>query len=106
MKFQDFSFRIFIIFDNKCANKGFLTVFGFSALIFNNFTQNYLLFDTGDNSDILIHNINKFNISTSKINKIIISHNHYDHTGGLSGISQKNSKIKTFIPEYNKKQFE
>ena len=105
MKFQDFSYKIFIVFDNICANNGYLTDFGFSALIFNKFTQNYLLFDTGDNSDTLIHNINKSDINVLKINKIIISHNHFDHAGGLSGLLKINPKIETFVPYDNREYF-
>ena len=44
---SDFSFEIKIVYDNRCHEKDFLTGFGFSALIYNNFTGNYLLFDTG-----------------------------------------------------------
>jgi len=105
MKFQDFSFKIIVVFDNRCAKSGYLTGFGFSALIFNNFTQNYLMFDTGNNGNILVHNINKLNISIKNINKIIISHNHSDHTGGLGEILRRNSNCATFVPNDNKNYF-
>ena len=41
-----------------------------------------ILFDCGY-SDIFIKNAKKMNIDLSKVNKIIISHGHNDHTGGL-----------------------
>ena len=94
------SFDIRIAIDNKCALDGFLTNFGFSALIFNHFTQNIILFDTGGNGNILIHNISKFNVQIKDIKKIIISHDHFDHTGGLSVILKRNPDIDVFIP-YN-----
>ena len=74
MTIRDFSFTITNVFDNICAKDSYLTGFGFSTLIFNNFTQNYLLFDTGDNGNILVHNINKTNID-NLINKTNMSIN-------------------------------
>ncbi|GAH23087.1 unnamed protein product, partial [marine sediment metagenome] len=57
---SDFSnnFEIKIVYDDICAQPGFLMGFGFSALIFNNLSKTHLLFDTGGKGDILIHNIN------------------------------------------------
>ena len=59
MSENSLSFRIYIVFDNRCEKQGFLTGFGFSALIYNNFTKNYLLFDTGGNAEVLFYNIKK-----------------------------------------------
>ena len=93
-----FSFRIYIVFDNKCAEKDFLTGFGFSTLIFNSFTNNYLLFDTGGNAQVLLHNLKKFDVNAVDIKTIIISHNHHDHAGGLEGIFRENPNIKVYVP--------
>jgi 7,8-dihydropterin-6-yl-methyl-4-(beta-D-ribofuranosyl)aminobenzene 5'-phosphate synthase len=102
----NFSFDIKIVYDNKCVNEGFLPGFGFSALIYNSFTENYILFDTGGNSRTLIHNINKFNINISEIAKVIISHNHGDHAGGLDGIYDLNPNIAIFIPIAHQKAYQ
>lgn len=101
----NFSFEINIVFDNKCPNPGFLTGFGFSTLIYNRFTDNFSLFDTGGNANILIHNIRKFNVDILDIKNVIISHNHHDHAGGLEGILQINPKIKIFVPINDLKSF-
>ena len=92
------SFEIDIVFDDKCPKQGFLPGFGFSVLIYNYYTGNYSLFDTGGNGDVLVHNINKFNVEISKIKNVIISHNHHDHAGGLARILQKNPSIKVYVP--------
>jgi len=94
----NFSFDIKIVFDDKCPKPGFLPGFGFSVLIFNNFTKNFSLFDTGGNSNILIHNIRKFNIDITSIKNVIISHNHHDHAGGLARILQINSFVNVYVP--------
>lgn len=92
------SFDISIVFDNKCVDEGFRSGFGFSALIYNKFNNRYLLFDTGGNSDVLIYNIKEIGINISHIEKIILSHNHFDHTGGLSGFYAQNPNIELYIP--------
>ena len=102
---SDFSFEIKIVYDDICAQPGFLTGFGFSALIYNNLSKTHLLFDTGSKDDILIHNINKFNITVPEIKKVIISHNHYDHTGGLKEIYQINHDIEVYVPLHAVKSF-
>ncbi|MFX1410766.1 MAG: MBL fold metallo-hydrolase [Promethearchaeota archaeon] len=102
----DLSFEISITYDNKCLEEGFLPGFGFSSLIYNHFTGNYLLFDTGGKSNILIHNIRRFNIDISQIKKVIISHNHHDHMGGLEEIQKFNPKMEIYVPIDNLKAYE
>ncbi|MFX1501511.1 MAG: MBL fold metallo-hydrolase [Promethearchaeota archaeon] len=99
------SFEIYIVFDNKCHKPDFLPGFGFSVLIYNCFTENFTLFDTGGNGDILIHNIKKFNVDISAIRNIVISHAHFDHAGGLVNILQINPNIKVYVPNDEEKGF-
>jgi 7,8-dihydropterin-6-yl-methyl-4-(beta-D-ribofuranosyl)aminobenzene 5'-phosphate synthase len=98
---SNYSFQINIVFDNKCVEEGFLPGFGFSALIYNFSSEKYILFDTGGNSRTLLHNINKFNVKISSIKKVVISHNHGDHAGGLEGIYKLNPNIEIYVPIAN-----
>ena len=41
-----------------------------------------ILFDTGY-STVIIENAKKMNINLNDVNKLVISHGHDDHTGGL-----------------------
>ncbi len=99
------SFEINIVYDDKCPKSGFLTGFGFSSLIYNYFTGNFSLFDTGGNGTILIHNIKEFNVDLSEIKNVIISHNHHDHAGGLAKILQNNPLIDVYVPIDDLKSF-
>ncbi|TXT54674.1 MAG: hypothetical protein BAJALOKI2v1_750008 [Promethearchaeota archaeon] len=98
-------FDVFIVFDNKCSKPGFLEGFGFSALIYNHITKNYLLFDTGDNGSKLLKNINKFDVSIDDIQTIIISHSHYDHAGGLKDLYYLRKDLNIYVPVKNEKSF-
>jgi len=99
------SFEIYIVFDDKCPKSGFLTGFGFSALIYNYFTEKFSLFDTGGNGNILIHNIKEFKVNISDIKNVIISHNHHDHAGGLVEILQINPSVNIYVPIDDLKAF-
>jgi 7,8-dihydropterin-6-yl-methyl-4-(beta-D-ribofuranosyl)aminobenzene 5'-phosphate synthase len=77
------SFDVKIIYGNRKEKEKFLTDFGFSALIYSYMTESYILFDTGTDGAILINNLKEFGVETSSIKKIVISHNHREHSGGL-----------------------
>jgi len=68
-----------------------------------------ILFDTGY-SDIFIENAKRMNIDLNNINKVIISHGHNDHTGGLKYLSKniKNKNIELIAHPhcFDKKYFE
>ena len=95
------SFEVKIVFENTVSNGNFMPGYGFAALIYNHFTENYLLFDTGENKEALLHNLNQFNVDVSEIQKVIISHNHIENCGGLDGFYEENPHIDIYVPEEN-----
>jgi 7,8-dihydropterin-6-yl-methyl-4-(beta-D-ribofuranosyl)aminobenzene 5'-phosphate synthase len=42
-----------------------------------------VLFDTGQSPDVLAHNLNEAGIRLEQVTHVVLSHGHYDHTGGL-----------------------
>jgi len=52
---------------------------GFSALVEGE-NISRILFDTGANGNILLSNMEKLNIDPITIDKVFISHAHFDHT--------------------------
>ncbi|MFX0198220.1 MAG: MBL fold metallo-hydrolase [Candidatus Hodarchaeota archaeon] len=50
---------------------------------FENGRKLTILLDAGLTGDVLLHNAKKLNINLSKIDALVISHGHLDHTGGL-----------------------
>ena len=75
--------KLTIVYDNEVFKKGLglRSDWGFSCLIQNN--EESILFDCGAKGDILINNMRKLEIEPRNINKIVISHEHWDHNGGL-----------------------
>ncbi|MBN1898183.1 MAG: MBL fold metallo-hydrolase [Spirochaetes bacterium] len=69
--------EIKILYDNRTKDN-FNAGWGFSCLINSN-----ILFDTGESADPLLRNLKKMDIKVNDIESIIISHDHWDHTGGL-----------------------
>lgn len=47
--------------------------------------ENIILFDTGP-GDMILENAVRLGVDLSKIDKIVLSHGHYDHTGGLQAV--------------------
>jgi len=88
--------KITILYDNYIFSEGTKSDWGFACLIEG--TEKTILFDTGTKSDILWYNIEKLNADLSKVEQIVISHNHGDHTGGLQSVLEKNSEVSVFLP--------
>jgi len=84
------------VYDNYQVDPDLKTAWGFGCII--NTSAEQILFDTGGDSEILLFNMEKMNIDPKSINKVIISHIHGDHVGGLEGFLEKNSNVTVFIP--------
>jgi len=85
-------FKITVLSENNSGNSNLESEHGISFLIEIN-DERYL-FDTGA-SEVFCNNANKLNINCSDLTGVILSHGHYDHTGGLDQINDK----KVYIHE-------
>ncbi len=72
--------RITIIYDNYAAREGVQTDWGFAALI--EYGGETILFDTGTQGSILLSNAAALEVDLSRIDRLVFSHEHQDHTGG------------------------
>src|SRR3990172_6002964 len=89
--------RITIIYDNNPMIEGLQTDWGFACLVEVGKTK--LLFDTGDNGNILLSNMARLGIDPKSIDFIFLSHFHHDHTGGLSEFLKKNPDVTIYYPQ-------
>ncbi len=84
------------VYDNLRLVKELKTSWGFGSVVKTPYET--LLFDTGGDSEILLFNMKKLEIDPRSIDKVIISHIHADHVGGLKGFLEKNNNVTVFIP--------
>lgn len=88
-------FRFTVIYDNR-AEDGFTGSWGFAALVETN--SETLLFDTGWDGYLLLKHMKRLSIEPARIGKLIISHQHWDHIGGLPEILQASPGIEVYVP--------
>lgn len=55
-----------------------------------------VLFDTGQGL-VLPHNVGRMNVDLGRADSIVLSHGHYDHTGGLSWALGRASRARLFL---------
>lgn len=89
--------KITIVYDNCLAKAGLKKGWGFSALIEAANTP-LILFDTGNEGAALLDNMKQLGIDPTQIGRIVISHAHGDHTGGLADILEVNSHARIYLP--------
>lgn len=88
--------RFTILYDNYLHKEGTRADWGFSCLIEG--TEKTILFDTGTQPQILLHNVDAMGIALKNVAQIVISHEHGDHTGGLSAVLERNPEVTVFFP--------
>ncbi len=89
--------KINIVYDNEMRRKELKADWGFACIV--DAEGRRILFDTGANGLILLDNMANLGLSPSSVDEIFISHDHWDHIGGLSEfIKARGSKIKVYIP--------
>jgi len=86
-----------IIYDNYTKTDGLASDWGFSLIISG--LKSVVLFDTGADPDIFESNFKKMNLDASKVDFLVLSHEHDDHTGGIPGFVRMKKNIPVIIPE-------
>jgi 7,8-dihydropterin-6-yl-methyl-4-(beta-D-ribofuranosyl)aminobenzene 5'-phosphate synthase len=78
--------RITTLSENTAGRRGLLGEWGLSVLLETG--ESNILFDCGQTIST-VHNADALNIDLTKVNRIVLSHGHYDHTGGLHDVLKR-----------------
>ncbi len=80
------------LIDNNCCRENCVAEHGLSILL--DFRGHRILFDTGQTA--LAHNAHALAIDLRSTDAIVISHGHYDHTGGLAWAMRVAAEAKLY----------
>ena len=70
---------------------------GYSALVEHGGKR--ILFDTGNNPEIFAQNVKAAGVDLMKLDFVVISHRHLDHTAGLTYLLSVNPNVKIYAPK-------
>jgi 7,8-dihydropterin-6-yl-methyl-4-(beta-D-ribofuranosyl)aminobenzene 5'-phosphate synthase len=88
------SLTITVVYDNVTSREDLQPGWGFSSLIQG--LEKTILFDTGADGPTLLSNMRALNLSPEAIDAVVLSHQHGDHTGGLSDLLQAHSDLTVY----------
>lgn len=94
--------RIVTLIENTKGNKDCCYEHGLSLYIETQ--QNKILFDTGA-SGIFTKNAELSDIDLQQVNRCVLSHGHYDHTGGVLAFHEINKDAKIYMSQYADREF-
>jgi len=83
--------KIKVIFDKAASDKQLKTGWGISFLV-----DEKILFDTGEKGEWLFDNMRDLGVDINKIDAVVISHDHWDHWGGLWDLLAQRAGLKVY----------
>lgn len=89
--------RVTILYDAFGKSNKLTKDWGFAALV--EYGGKRILFDTGNNADIFARNVMALGVDLKKLDFVVISHRHADHTSGLSFLLNVNPTVTIYTPD-------
>ena len=91
--------RVTILYDafGKPGPANLTKDWGYSALV--EYGGKRILFDTGNNPKIFAHNVKALGVDLNKLDFVVISHRHADHTSGITYLLSVNPSVKIYTPD-------
>jgi 7,8-dihydropterin-6-yl-methyl-4-(beta-D-ribofuranosyl)aminobenzene 5'-phosphate synthase len=89
--------QITILYDAFGKDPAMQKDWGYAALV--EYGGRRILFDSGNNPEILAQNAKAKGIDLSKLDFVVMSHRHGDHMGGLAYLLKVNPKVMIYAPK-------
>lgn len=93
---QESAARITTLFEAFGKPSNLKRGWGYSSLI--EYRGRRILFDTGGRLADFAYNVNALGIDLKKLDFVVISHRHNDHTAGLNHVLRENPSVKIYVP--------
>lgn len=90
------SLKVTILYDNEVYRQGLRADWGFACLVEGG--GRTVLFDTGADGAILLENMSILGVDPLIVDMVVISHDHWDHTGGLRDFLARNGRVPVYVP--------
>jgi 7,8-dihydropterin-6-yl-methyl-4-(beta-D-ribofuranosyl)aminobenzene 5'-phosphate synthase len=87
---------ITVVYDNSAYKEGLETGWGFSCIVTG--AEKTILFDTG-RDDAVVRNMQELGISPERVDAVVLSHIHPDHTGGLESFLERRPDVAVYLPK-------
>jgi 7,8-dihydropterin-6-yl-methyl-4-(beta-D-ribofuranosyl)aminobenzene 5'-phosphate synthase len=89
--------RVTVLYDAFGAPSPLVRDWGFAALV--EYGGRRVLFDTGNNGEAFAANVKQLNVDLSRLDAVVISHRHGDHTSGLHHLLSVNPAVTIYAPQ-------
>ena len=89
--------RLTVLYDAFGRDPALQKDWGYSALI--EVAGRCILFDTGNNADVLAKNTQARGVDLSKVDFVVMSHRHGDHMGGMAHLLSVNPRVLIYAPK-------
>ena len=89
--------RVTILYDAFGQKPGFTRDWGFAALIEQGGRR--ILFDTGNDARIFAANARAASVDLGRLDFVVISHRHLDHTAGIAHLLNVNPDVTLYVPK-------
>jgi 7,8-dihydropterin-6-yl-methyl-4-(beta-D-ribofuranosyl)aminobenzene 5'-phosphate synthase len=89
--------QVTILYDAFGRSSAMTKDWGYSALVEHGGKR--ILFDTGNNPDIFARNVEVAGVDLARLDFVIISHRHLDHSAGLAHLLRVNPAVRIYVPK-------